>query len=103
MVQSVRFTHSFAIMLSVPLQLFPAVRIMGNRLFTRSGKCYWSVKWAKNWFRFATFLAFIACFACVPLCHMSPAMLRYKACADTRREFMLEPDDGGPPVSGNCP
>ncbi|KAK7006100.1 aa-trans domain-containing protein [Favolaschia claudopus] len=144
MVQSVQFIYSLAIMLSVPLQLFPAVRIMENGLFTRSGKGDWSVKWQKNWFRFATvvasallswwgaadldkFVAFIGCFACVPLCYVYPAMLHYKACADTRRKkagdiamivfgliaaayttiqtvkLMLEPDDGGPPVFGNCP
>ncbi|KAK0479744.1 hypothetical protein IW261DRAFT_1564400 [Armillaria novae-zelandiae] len=32
-------------MLSVPLQLFPAVRIMENGLFVRSGKIYNKVKW----------------------------------------------------------
>ncbi|KAJ7067280.1 transmembrane amino acid transporter protein-domain-containing protein [Mycena amicta] len=38
MVQSVQFIYSIAIMLSVPLQLFHAIRIMENGLFTRSGK-----------------------------------------------------------------
>ena len=39
-------------MLSVPLQLFPAVRIMENGLFSRSGKGDTRVKWQKNFFRF---------------------------------------------------
>ena len=43
-----------AIMLSVPLQLFPAVRIMENGIFERSGKQDFRVKWQKNIFRFAT-------------------------------------------------
>ncbi|KAK6984218.1 hypothetical protein R3P38DRAFT_3106207, partial [Favolaschia claudopus] len=77
--QQVQFIYSLAIMLSVPLQLFSAVRIMENGIFTRSDKGNWSVKWAKNWFRFATvaasallswrgaadlvdFVAFVGCF-----------------------------------------
>ncbi|KAJ7822081.1 transmembrane amino acid transporter protein-domain-containing protein [Mycena olivaceomarginata] len=143
MVQSVQFIYSLAIMLSVPLQLFPAIRIMENALFTRSGKGDVRVKWTKNVFRFGTvggaallswmgaadldkFVAFIGCFACVPLCYVYPAMLHYKACADTKRKkaadiaiivfgliaaayttmqtvkLMLEPDTGGPPVFGGC-
>jgi solute carrier family 36 (proton-coupled amino acid transporter) len=50
--QAVQFLYSLAILLSVPLQLFPAVRIMENGLFTRSGKMDWNVKWRKNMFRF---------------------------------------------------
>ena len=46
--------YSLAIMLSVPLQLFPAVRIMENGLFERSGKGDFRVKWQKNVFRFVT-------------------------------------------------
>ncbi len=50
--QAVQFLYSLAILLSVPLQLFPAVRIMENGLFARSGKSDWNVKWQKNMFRF---------------------------------------------------
>ncbi|KAK0205038.1 transmembrane amino acid transporter protein-domain-containing protein [Desarmillaria ectypa] len=101
MVQAVQFLYSVAIMLSVPLQLFPAVRIMENGLFVRSGKIDVKVKWLKNFFRFLVvivmtlisyigaadldkFVAFVGCFACVPLCYVYPAMLHYKACAHTR-------------------
>jgi proton-coupled amino acid transporter len=42
---------SVAILLSTPLQLFPAVRIMENGLFSKSGKHNPSVKWQKNVFR----------------------------------------------------
>ena len=85
MVQAVQFLYACAILLSVPLQLFPAVRILENGLFTRSGKADARVKWLKNMFRFAMvlvctaiswvgaadldkFVAFIGCFAwCVAL------------------------------------
>jgi len=42
-----------AILLSIPLQFFPAVRILENGLFSRSGKRDPRVKWTKNLFRFA--------------------------------------------------
>jgi len=103
MVQAVQFLYSMAILLSAPLQLFPAVRIMENGLFARSGKQNAFVKWQKNVFRFSTvilctaiswagakdldkFVAFIGSFACVPLCYVYPPMLHYKACARTRKE-----------------
>ncbi|KAJ3775642.1 vacuolar amino acid transporter 4 [Lentinula raphanica] len=142
MLQVVQFFYSLAILLSVPLQLFPAIRIMENGLFTRSGKADTRVKWMKNFFRFATvivtagvslagakdldkFVAFVGCFACVPLCYVYPAMLHYRACAHTRKKkiadiamivfgliaaafttvqtikLMIEPEVGGPPV-GEC-
>jgi solute carrier family 36 (proton-coupled amino acid transporter) len=49
---AVQLLYAIAILLSAPLQLFPAVRIMENGLFTRSGKRDWNVKWQKNVFRF---------------------------------------------------
>jgi len=142
MVQAVQFLYSMAILLSVPLQLFPAVRILENGLFTKSGKADTKVKWYKNMFRFAMvmvstaiswfgsadldkFVAFVGCFACVPLCYVYPAMLHYKACAHTQKQkwadmamvgfgllvaayttvqtikLMLEPVPG-PPILGNC-
>ncbi|KAH9856664.1 transmembrane amino acid transporter protein-domain-containing protein [Lenzites betulinus] len=101
--QAVQFLYSLAILLSVPLQLFPAVRIMENGIFERSGKQSNIVKWQKNFFRFIVvcfcaclsyfgasdldkFVSFVGSFACVPLCYVYPAMLHYKACARTRRE-----------------
>ncbi|KAF8649353.1 hypothetical protein AX16_005862 [Volvariella volvacea WC 439] len=144
MVQSVQFVYALAILLSVPLQFFPAVRILETGIFTsRSGKANLKIKWTKNLFRFGLvmvctviswvgaadldkFVAFVGCFACVPLCYVYPAMLHYRACARTRREkaadwamivfglivaayttvqtvkLMLEPDTSGPPIFGNC-
>lgn len=50
-VQAVQFLYSIAILLSIPLQLFPAVRILENGLFSKSGKHNPAVKWKKNLFR----------------------------------------------------
>ncbi|KAL5526503.1 hypothetical protein ACEPAF_8227 [Sanghuangporus sanghuang] len=102
LVQAVQLLYSLAILLSVPLQLFPAVRIMENGLFSRSGKGNPRVKWRKNFLRFVIvigcaliswagasdldkFVALVGSFACVPLCYVYPAMLHYKACARSRR------------------
>ncbi|KAF8340300.1 transmembrane amino acid transporter protein-domain-containing protein [Cantharellus anzutake] len=97
-VQVVQFLYASAILLSVPLQLFPAVRIMENWLFTKSGKTSLRVKWRKNVFRFATVFGcyvvawlgaadldkFVSFIGSIPLCYVYPAMLHYKACARTR-------------------
>lgn len=82
---SYQFLYSLAILLSTPLQLFPAVRIMENGLFTRSGKSNPQVKWQKNIFRACTvsacmvlawvgsndldkFVSIIGSACCIPLC-----------------------------------
>jgi len=102
-VQAVQFIYSLAITLSIPLQFFPAARILENGLFTRSGKGNPAVKWAKNGFRtllvllcvtisilgakdLDKFVALVGSFACVPLCYVYPALLHYKACARTWRQ-----------------
>ncbi|KAJ3503456.1 hypothetical protein NMY22_g18245 [Coprinellus aureogranulatus] len=108
MVQSVQFLYALAILLSVPLQLFPAVRILENGLFYESsGKRDPRVKWYKNFFRFGMvilcsliswagaadldkFVAFVGSFACVPLCYVYPAMLHLKAVARTRRQKLSD-------------
>lgn len=53
LVSASQFLYSIAILLSTPLQLFPAVRIMENGLFApaKSGKRSLKVKWEKNSFR----------------------------------------------------
>ncbi|TEB25220.1 hypothetical protein FA13DRAFT_1777545 [Coprinellus micaceus] len=108
MVQSVQFLYALAILLSVPLQLFPAVRILENGLFYESsGKRDPRVKWYKNFFRFGMvilcsliswagaadldkFVAFVGSFACVPLCYVYPAMLHLRAVARTRRQRLAD-------------
>jgi solute carrier family 36 (proton-coupled amino acid transporter) len=89
-VNAVQFLYSLAILLSTPLQLFPAIRIMENELFTRSGKYNRWIKWEKNVFRFVLvmlcamvawvgagdldkFVALVGSFACVPLVYVYPA------------------------------
>lgn len=56
-VNAAQFLYSIAILLSTPLQLFPAVRIMENGVFSRSGKHSNKVKWEKNLFRMAVVVA----------------------------------------------
>ncbi|EEP79901.1 conserved hypothetical protein [Uncinocarpus reesii 1704] len=100
-VNGVQFLYSVAILLSTPLQLFPAIRIMENGLFTRSGKYNPGIKWKKNIFRFFLvvfcaavawggaadldkFVALVGSFACVPLVYVYPPLLHLKAVATTR-------------------
>lgn len=89
LVNGVQFLYSLAILLSTPLQIFPAIRITENEFFTRSGKYNPYIKWQKNLFRFL-FVMFCACvawigsddldkfvsivgsFACVPLVYIYP-------------------------------
>ncbi len=88
-VNVVQFLYSLAILLSTPLQLFPAIRITENELFTRSGKYNPYIKWKKNIFRFFMvmvcaliawggagdldkFVALVGSFACVPLVYVYP-------------------------------
>lgn len=88
-VNVVQLLYSLAILLSTPLQLFPAIRILENELFTRSGKYNPYIKWKKNAFRFLLvfvcafvawggaadldkFVALVGSFACVPLIYVYP-------------------------------
>ncbi|KAK2748316.1 neutral amino acid transporter [Myotisia sp. PD_48] len=100
-VRAIQFLYACAILLSTPLQLFPAVRILENGLFTRSGKYNPGIKWKKNLFRFLLvgfcallawagagdldkFVSLVGSFACVPLVYVYPPILHYKAVANTR-------------------
>ncbi|KAI9660872.1 MAG: neutral amino acid transporter [Trizodia sp. TS-e1964] len=100
-VNAVQFLYSLAILLSTPLQLFPAIRITENELFTRSGKFNPYIKWQKNIFRFLLvlttaaiawggagdldkFVALVGSFACVPLVYVYPPLLHLKAVATAR-------------------
>lgn len=94
----VQLLYSLAIMMSVPLQLFPAIRIIESGIFTRSGKGNPIVKWQKNLFRtlLVGFIAMVAIFgaekldnfiaivgasSCLPLSFLYPVMLHYRALA----------------------
>lgn len=99
-VNCIQLLYSLAILLSTPLQLFPAIRILENAFFVRSGKFNNKIKWQKNIFRFCLvfftafiswggaddldrFVALIGSFACVPLGYIYPPMLHLKAVAKT--------------------
>jgi proton-coupled amino acid transporter len=98
-VNGVQFLYSLAILLSTPLQLFPAIRIMETGMFPRSGKFNTTVKWSKNLFRFCVvvataliawggaddldkFVAIIGSFACIPLVYIYPPLLHMRAYPD---------------------
>ena len=88
-VNAVQFMYSLAILLSTPLQLFPAITIMEKGVFTKSGKYSKGIKWRKNGFRFLVvvasaliawigandldkFVALVGSFACIPLVYIYP-------------------------------
>ncbi|GAA5821549.1 hypothetical protein JCM11251_000903 [Rhodosporidiobolus azoricus] len=107
LVNASQFLYSLAILLSTPLQLFPAVRIMENGLFQGSGKNNPKVKWEKNAFRAASvvacaliawlgssnldkFVSLIGSIACVPLGLIIPPALHYRGCARTRKQKTID-------------
>ncbi|CEJ80748.1 Putative Transmembrane amino acid transporter [[Torrubiella] hemipterigena] len=100
-VNTVQLLYSCAILLSTPLQIFPAIRIIETGFFRRSGKYNPMIKWQKNLFRFFMvmmcaaiawggadnldkFVALVGNFACIPLVYIYPPMLHYKAVARTK-------------------
>jgi proton-coupled amino acid transporter len=102
-VNAVQLLYSIAILLSTPLQLFPAIRILETALFTKSGKYSPKTKWTKNMFRifivisasfFAwvgandldKFVSLIGSFACVPLVFIYPPLLHLKGVSQTRAQ-----------------
>jgi solute carrier family 36 (proton-coupled amino acid transporter) len=106
-VNGVQFLYSVAILLSTPLQLFPAIRILETSLFSRSGKYNPYIKWQKNAFRFFLvfvcaliawggagdldkFVSLVGSFACVPLVYVYPPMLHLKAVARTTRQRVID-------------
>ena len=93
-VNAVQLLYSLAILLSTPLQLFPAIGILETKLFPRSGKYNSHTKWKKNIFRFLLvvicaliawggaadldkFVALVGSFACVPLVYVYPVSTVY--------------------------
>ncbi|KAF4625259.1 hypothetical protein G7Y89_g12910 [Cudoniella acicularis] len=100
-VNGVQFLYSVAILLSTPLQIFPAIRITENELFTRSGKYNPFIKWQKNVFRFFVvmlcaaiawigandldkFVSVVGSFACVPLVYIYPQQMKLQAFVFTK-------------------
>ncbi|KAI8339693.1 transmembrane amino acid transporter protein-domain-containing protein [Chlamydoabsidia padenii] len=107
-VNIVQALYALAICLSIPLQLFPAIRITENALFaTRSGKNNQMVKWQKNVFRCVAvsvcvivatlaasdldkFVSLIGSVCCVPLCFLFPPLFHYRAIATTWRQKAID-------------
>jgi amino acid permease len=106
---TVQVLYSLAIILSVPLMLSPASRILTDAFFTgRSGGVEPKVKLQKNAIRVLLmcacavvsfvvggpnldkFVSFVGSVACMPLCFIFPAMFHYKACAKTIRSKVLD-------------
>ncbi|KAL8836299.1 MAG: hypothetical protein Q9170_002972 [Blastenia crenularia] len=100
LVNAIQFLYSLAILVGTPVQLFPATRIIENKIFdaSDSGKKSSATKWKKNGFRTAItllcglisifgakdldkFVALIGAFACVPLVYIYPAFLHFKGVA----------------------
>ncbi|KAJ1952801.1 hypothetical protein GGI12_006156, partial [Dipsacomyces acuminosporus] len=98
----VQLLYSIAILFSMPLQLFPAVKIVEAMIFTRgSGREHKSIKWQKNIFRTLTVLlisslaifgadqldnvvSLVGSFCLVPLSFIYPASMHLKAIAKSR-------------------
>jgi proton-coupled amino acid transporter len=90
-VNAVQFIYSLAILLSTPLQFFPAIEITSKAIFKRSpsGRNNPAMKWKKNIYRFFMvvfcamiawigaddldkFVALVGSFACIPLVYIYP-------------------------------
>ncbi|KAF9192150.1 neutral amino acid transporter [Haplosporangium sp. Z 767] len=106
---TVEILYSIAMILSVPLMLSPASKIIEQGIFgTRSGGMDTKVKMQKNVLRITLicvcavisfvvggpnldkFVSFVGSVACMPLCFIFPAMFHYKACAKTKREKIID-------------
>jgi len=98
LVNGVQFIYSVAILLSTPLQIYPAIEITSQQLFSRTGKYNPWIKWKKNVFRFFMvmlcamiawlgandldkFVSIVGSFACIPLVYIYPPLMHYRAVA----------------------
>ncbi|KAF2212771.1 hypothetical protein CERZMDRAFT_67735 [Cercospora zeae-maydis SCOH1-5] len=98
MVNAVQFVYSLAILLSTPLQIYPAIEITSQQLFSRTGKYNPWIKWKKNIFRFFMvalcaliawagagdldkFVSLVGSFACIPLVYIYPPLMHYRVVA----------------------
>lgn len=101
---AIQLLYALAILLSTPIQIFPAVRLIELKLFSpaKSGRNSSLVKWQKNLLRVVfvlttatialyggqnldKFVSFVGCFACIPLVYMYPPMLHLKTCCDYKK------------------
>ncbi|KAG0045079.1 neutral amino acid transporter [Gryganskiella cystojenkinii] len=106
---TVEILYSLAIILSVPLMLSPASKIIEHGIFgTKSGGMDIKIKWQKNLVRVLLictcalvsfgvggpnldkFVSFVGSVACMPLCFLFPALFHYKVCAKTTKQKVLD-------------
>ncbi|KAF9092235.1 neutral amino acid transporter [Mortierella sp. GBA35] len=106
---TVEILYSLAIILSIPLMLSPASRILEDSVWgERSGAVERKVKLSKNAIRIFLvclcavisfvvggpnldkFVSFVGSVACMPLCFIFPAMFHYKTCAKTMKAKVLD-------------
>jgi proton-coupled amino acid transporter len=96
-VNGVQFIYSLAILLSTPLQIYPAIEITSQQLFSKTGKYNPYIKWKKNFFRFLMvgicallawlgandldkFVSLVGSFACIPLVYIYPVSTSLISC-----------------------
>jgi amino acid permease len=108
MTKTVELLYSLAIILSIPLQLSPASRIIEHGIFgEKSGGASMRIKMLKNGIRTCLiclcalisfgiggvnldkFVSFVGSVACMPLCFIFPAMYHYKI-AKTRNQKLFD-------------
>ncbi|KAG5517830.1 hypothetical protein PMAC_000284 [Pneumocystis sp. 'macacae'] len=94
----IQILYCIAVMLSTPLQLFPAIKIIESKLLTGSGRLNPYVRWKKNFLRIIItlitvliawsgsknlerFISLVGSIACIPLVYMYPSLLHLKVCA----------------------
>ncbi|KAF9429543.1 neutral amino acid transporter [Entomortierella beljakovae] len=106
---TVEILYSLAMILSIPLMLSPASKIIEHGIFgTKSGGMSLKVKMQKNVLRTVLicvcavislvvggpnldkFVSFVGSVACMPLCFIFPAMFHYKACAKTLKAKVFD-------------
>ncbi|KAF2857202.1 transmembrane domain transport protein [Piedraia hortae CBS 480.64] len=107
LVNAVQLIYSLAILLSTPLQIYPAIEITSQQLFSRTGKYNPYVKWKKNLFRFAVvalcgliayagagdldkFVALVGSFACIPLVYIYPPLMHYRVVATRQWQRVVD-------------
>ncbi|KAK5173523.1 uncharacterized protein LTR77_002204 [Saxophila tyrrhenica] len=98
LVNGVQFLYSCAILLSIPLQIFPAIEITSQQMFSKTGKYNPYIKWQKNCFRFFMvmlcaavawvgandldkFVSIVGSFACIPLVYIYPPLMHQRVAA----------------------
>lgn len=111
-VMLIQLVYAMAIMLSIPLQLLPAIKLTEDKFFKnrQPGSVSSTTKWIKNISRglitiglcclaylgssnLDLFVSFVGCVACIPLVYMYPPMLHAMALKDDQSKEWLRKID----------